>query len=137
MCIKRESNPIQNTPLSIMISIDRQAQPVTEKEEGIITVYVTDRENNTHELDAPTDMSLNLMEVIKSYELPIAGICGGMALCASCHCYVESDHSLPAKNESEELMLDETINVEENSRLSCQIRIAEDIDGLKVRLAPE
>ncbi|MFK7973141.1 MAG: 2Fe-2S iron-sulfur cluster-binding protein [Bacteroidia bacterium] len=105
-------------------------------DDGIITIHVTDREDVTHELEAPTDMSLSLMEVIKSYELPVEGICGGMALCASCHCYVESDHDLPAMNESEEAMLDETVNVEDNSRLSCQIRIADAVDGLKVRLAP-
>lgn len=120
-----------------MISTAQQTPPAATQEEGIITVYVTDREDTTHELEAPTDMNMSLMEVIKAYELPVAAVCGGMALCASCHCYVESDHDLPEMNESEEAMLDETVNVEDNSRLSCQVRVDDSLNGLKVRLAPE
>jgi len=101
-----------------------------------IIITVTDREGEQHSLEAPTDMNLNLMEVLKSYELPVEGTCGGMALCASCHCYVESEHDLPDQSEDEEDMLDQAFFVEDNSRLSCQIRISEAIDGLKVKLAP-
>jgi len=60
-----------------------------------IKITVIDREDMKHELDVPTDMNLNLMEVCKSYELPVQGTCGGMALCSTCHCYVLSDHELP------------------------------------------
>lgn len=81
-------------------------------------------------------MNLNLMEVFKSYELPVEGTCGGMALCASCHCYVESDHETGSSSEEEEDMLDQAFFVEDNSRLSCQIRIKEELDGIKVKLAP-
>jgi len=101
-----------------------------------IKITVTDREGEVHELEAPTDMSLNLMEVLKSYELPVEGTCGGMALCASCHCYVETDHPMPEPSDDEEDMLDQAFFVEDNSRLSCQIRIKEEINGLKVKLAP-
>ena len=102
----------------------------------MITISVEDREGEIHELDAPTDMAMNVMEVCRSYELPVEGTCGGMALCASCHCYVESDHELPEPSEDEEDMLDQAFFVEDNSRLGCQIRITEEIDGLKVKLAP-
>ena len=57
-----------------------------------IKITVIDREGITHQLDAPTDMAMNLMEVCKAYELPVEGTCGGMAMCASCQCYVLSDH---------------------------------------------
>jgi len=57
-----------------------------------IRIYVTDREGTRQELIAPTDMQMNLMEVCKAYELPVEGTCGGMALCASCQCYIESSH---------------------------------------------
>jgi 2Fe-2S ferredoxin len=40
-----------------------------------------------HELQAPTDMAMNIMELCKAYELPVEGTCGGMAMCASCQCY--------------------------------------------------
>jgi 2Fe-2S ferredoxin len=60
-----------------------------------------------------------------------------MAMCASCQCYIESDTDLPEKEGDEEAMLAEAFFVKENSRLGCQIPITEDIEGLKVRLAPE
>ena len=102
----------------------------------IISVTVIDREGVKHDLEAPTDMNMNMMEVCKAYELPVEGTCGGMALCASCHCYVLSDHELPEPSEDEDDMLDQAFFVEENSRLGCQIKIKEDIDGLVVKLAP-
>ncbi len=105
-------------------------------EDTNIKLTVTDRDGQEHKLEAPTDMNLNLMEVLKSYELPVEGTCGGMALCASCHCYVESEHELPEQSEDEEDMLDQAFFVEDNSRLSCQIKINEKIDGIKVKLAP-
>ena len=105
-------------------------------EEGLIKIQVTDREGTLHELDAPTDMNMNLMEVCRSYELPVEGTCGGMALCASCHVYVESDHELSEPSDDEEDMLDQAFFVEDNSRLGCQIRICDALEGLKVSLAP-
>jgi 2Fe-2S ferredoxin len=102
-----------------------------------ITLYVTDREGNSHELLAPTDMQLNLMEVFKSYEFPVEGTCGGMALCASCQVYTESDHQLQERSEEEEAMLSEAFHVKENSRLGCQIYLTPELDGLQITLAPE
>jgi len=104
--------------------------------EDIIKITVIDREDISHELEAPTDMAMNLMEVCKSYELPVEGICGGMALCASCHCYVMSDHELREPSDDEENMLDQAFFVEDNSRLGCQIRMKEELEGLVVKLAP-
>ena len=74
-------------------------------EENIIKIKCTDREGQVHELEAPTDMNFNLMEIFKAHELPVEGTCGGMALCASCHCYVHSNHELPPQSEDEEDML--------------------------------
>lgn len=102
----------------------------------MIKITVEDREGEIHELEAPTDMAMNLMEVCKAYELPVEGTCGGMALCASCHCYINSDHQLQEPSEDEEDMLDQAFFVEENSRLGCQIKMTDAIDGLKVKLAP-
>jgi ferredoxin len=105
-----------------------------------ITVKITDREGITHLVQAPTDMNMNIMEVVRMYELApegTIGICGGMAMCASCQCYVLNDVALPEKNSDEEAMLWEAYNVKENSRLGCQINITENIDGLEIELAPE
>lgn len=106
-------------------------------EEGNVIITVVDRVGEAHELEAPTDMNMNLMEICKSYELPVKGTCGGMALCSTCHCYVLSDTELPAMGEDEEDMLDQAFFVESNSRLGCQLRITEALDGLRVQLAPE
>ena len=104
--------------------------------DNTIRVSVTDREGQVHELDAPTDMGMNMMELCKSAELPVEGTCGGMAMCASCHMYVESDHDLLEKSDDEEDMLDEAFFVEDNSRLGCQLHLTNELDGLKVKLAP-
>lgn len=102
-----------------------------------ITIKIKDREGVVHELQAPTDMAMNIMELCKAYELPVEGTCGGMAMCASCQCYILSDHELPEKLDAEEDMLDQAFYVEDNSRLGCQLPITEDLDGLEIELAPE
>jgi len=102
-----------------------------------ITVTIIDREGVSHELKAPTDMNMNIMEVCRAYELPVKGECGGMAMCATCQCYLESDTELPEQSDDELDMLDQAFFVEDNSRLGCQIKISESIDGIVLRLAPE
>lgn len=104
-----------------------------------VKITIIDREGASHEVDAPTDMAMNLMEVIRSYELApegTIGICGGMAMCASCQCYIQSNTELNEKGDDEEAMLAEAFFVEDNSRLSCQIPITENLEGLVVELAP-
>ncbi|MFD1614478.1 ferredoxin [Gelatiniphilus marinus] len=105
-----------------------------------VNIKITDRDGVTHEIVAPTDMAMNLMEVVRSYELApegTIGVCGGMAMCASCQCYVVSKHELPVMTDDEEAMLSEAFDVKENSRLGCQIQITPDMEGLEVELAPE
>ncbi len=105
-----------------------------------INISITDREGNAHEVTAPTDMSLNLMEVVRLHELVpegTIGICGGMAMCASCQCYIISDTALPDMEYEEEAMLAEAFYVKDNSRLGCQIPITPDLEGLKIEMAPE
>tara|TARA_B100000809_G_C14629266_1_gene347897 strand:- start:21 stop:353 length:333 start_codon:yes stop_codon:yes gene_type:complete len=106
-------------------------------EDNMVKVYIIDREGIKHELEAPTDMSMNIMEVCRSYELPVEGRCGGMAMCATCQCYLESDTDLDEQSDGELDMLDEAFFVEDNSRLGCQIPITDAIDGVVLRLAPE
>lgn len=105
-----------------------------------INIKIIDRQGVEHDVIAPTDMNMNLMEIVRSYELTpegTIGVCGGMAMCASCQCYVESDHALPEISDDEDAMLAEAFNVEDNSRLGCQIHMQPELEGLKVRLAPE
>ena len=62
--------------------------------------------------------------------------CGGACACATCHCYVDEawQAKTGTKSAMEESMLDFAENVEPNSRLSCQIKVTEELDGLIVRL---
>jgi 2Fe-2S ferredoxin len=85
-------------------------------------------------------MNMNVMELIRSYELAeegTVGICGGMAMCASCQCYVLNDVLKTERNDDEEAMLADAYHVKDNSRLGCQIHISEDLEGLEIEIAPE
>ena len=62
--------------------------------------------------------------------------CGGGMVCATCHVYVKEDwfNKLPKKQEGEDDMLDQAFEPKKNSRLSCQIEVSDDLDGLIVNL---
>ena len=102
-----------------------------------IKIHIIDRNKKKHSIVVPTDMNMNLMEVCKSYEFPVQGICGGMAMCASCQIYVHSEKMIYDKSDEEDAMLSEAFFVKENSRLGCQIQITDKLDGLVFELAPE
>ena len=102
-----------------------------------ININIIDRERNKHSIVVPTDMNINLMEACKSYEFPIEGICGGMAMCASCPVYVNSDSLLDDVSEDENAMLSEAFNIKSSSRLGCKIQITKELDGMTFEIAPE
>ena len=102
-----------------------------------ITIHIIDRDQNRHSIVVPTDMNMNLMEACKSYEFPVEGICGGMAMCASCQVYVGSKNLLENISEEEKAMLSEAFHIKPNSRLGCQIPMTADLDGLEFEIAPE
>ena len=105
-----------------------------------INITIIDRLGVKHNVLAPIDMSMNIMELIKSYELAddaSIGVCGGMAMCASCQCYIESSHVLDDRSDEEEAMLSEAFYVKNSSRLSCQIPITIGLKNLIIRIAPE
>lgn len=80
---------------------------------------------------------LSVMEGAVRNNVPgIDADCGGACACATCHVYVDPDWAEKTGKASamEESMLDFAENVEPNSRLSCQIRVADELDGLIVRL---
>ena len=74
-----------------------------------IKVTLIDRNGNKHILKAPTDMNMNLMELCKSYDFPVQGICGGMAMCASCQIYIHSKIPIANPSEDELAMLSEAL----------------------------
>ncbi|MDQ3142802.1 MAG: 2Fe-2S iron-sulfur cluster-binding protein [Bacteroidota bacterium] len=103
----------------------------------MITIHITDRDGCSHELEVPEDVGVNLMELCKASDLHVEGTCGGIALCGSCHIYVHSNHELSEKSEAELFMLDQLHSSQDNSRLSCQMPLKQNLDGLHISLAPE
>ncbi|TDD94562.1 2Fe-2S iron-sulfur cluster-binding protein [Flavobacterium cellulosilyticum] len=104
-----------------------------------ITIYITDRKGQPHKVKVPTDMALNLMQVVQAYEiepLGTVGICGGKLMCSSCHCYVLKDVNTPEKRDMEEATLSRLMHLKSNSRLSCQIPITVAMEGIEIALAP-
>jgi 2Fe-2S ferredoxin len=100
-----------------------------------IHFYVELEAGNRMQLEAPTDMGLTVMEVIKAHELDIQALCGGMALCATCHVQVkEGQDTLPPIGDAEADMLDTLPHVSQDSRLSCQLRVSESLAGAVFRI---
>ena len=95
-------------------------------------------ENWENEPNKPDFLS-SPMEIIRDAGMDIEAACGGCCACATCHIYVDEKiyDSLPSRNEDEESMLDQAFDVRNTSRLSCQINLSEDLDGIQVELAPE
>lgn len=89
-------------------------------------------------VDAP--VGLSVMEIAQKHNIrEIEGACGGSLACATCHVYVDPgwwDKCLPEgkRSDAEEDMLDLAFDLRKSSRLSCQIVMREDLDGLIVAL---
>jgi ferredoxin, 2Fe-2S len=100
------------------------------------TMNIIDKDGNQHSLDGRSGFTL--MEI--AVQNDITGIdadCRGSCACATCHVYVDSKwlDRVGLPNELETEMLEIAHDVRENSRLSCQIRITDALDGLEVRVA--
>ena len=96
-------------------------------------ILFTDHGGETREVEAKSGMSI--MEAAVQNMVPgIDADCGGACACATCHVYVDTEWlpKLKAKDDMEDSMLDFAENVEDNSRLCCQIIISDDLDGIKV-----
>jgi 2Fe-2S ferredoxin len=79
----------------------------------------------------------SVMQTARDNLVPgIIGDCGGNCSCATCHGYVDPAwlDKLEPRDENEELMLDGAMDTENNSRLTCQIKLKPELDGLVVRL---
>lgn len=106
---------------------------MSEKE---LSICVIDQTGEKHVI--PALEGWRVMEIIRDNGLPIKAECGGCCACATCHVYVDPawQDKLIETSEDELDMLDEAFEVEDNSRLSCQILMRADLDGLVVTLAP-
>ena len=92
-------------------------------------------DDKTHTVDV--QKGLTVMEGAVQNDVPgIDADCGGGMACATCHVYVNEDwiDKLPAKEDGEEDMLDMAFEPKKNSRLSCQITVSDELDGLVVSI---
>ncbi|KHJ37940.1 rhodocoxin [Pedobacter glucosidilyticus] len=104
----------------------------------MIKLTVVDRDDTEQEIEIPTDINLNLMEVLKASEYNILATCGGMALCATCHVQVLEGLAQLADAQDAELdMLDTLPDAGADSRLACQLKVNEQLNGIKVKIRGE
>ena len=99
-------------------------------------VWLTKRDGETEAVDARSGRSL-MLNIRKPGQ--IQAICGGEASCGTCHVYVAEDwlERLPPINADEEIILGFSDWRQANSRLSCQVKVTDELDGLAVTVAPE
>jgi ferredoxin len=101
----------------------------------MIKLTVIDRDDSQQEIEIPKGINLNLMEVLKASEYNILATCGGMALCATCHVQVlEGLDQLPEPEDAELDMLDTLPDAGSDSRLACQLKVNEKLEGIKVKI---
>ncbi|QMU28022.1 2Fe-2S iron-sulfur cluster-binding protein [Adhaeribacter radiodurans] len=104
----------------------------------MINITIEDRNGTRQDIVIPEGINLSLMEVLKASEYNILATCGGMGICATCHVQVlEAPGSLPPVNDTELDMLDTLPEAGPDSRLSCQIRVNENIAGAVFRIKGE
>jgi 2Fe-2S ferredoxin len=99
-------------------------------------IFVVDFDGTEHELEALEGW--RIMEIIRDWGVGIKAECGGACACSTCHVYVDPEWvgRLHAPTTEEDDQLDLALGVEPNSRLSCQILMSPELDGLRVILAP-
>ncbi len=100
-------------------------------------IIAKDREGKEVEIEGRDGWTV--MEILRDAGLPIAAECGGACACATCQVYVEDGwyEKIAPPSEAEVDMLDMALAVQPNSRLSCQLTCSDELDGIKVTLAPE
>jgi len=104
----------------------------------MIHITIEDRSGRREAVEVPEDISLSLMEVLKAAEHNILATCGGMALCATCHVQVlEGPEKYYHPTSAELDLLDTLPDAAFDSRLACQLRINEDMDGMVFRIRGE
>jgi len=105
----------------------------------VIAIHVTDRDGNRATVSG--NVGLSMMEVLRdSGDFGVAAICGGLCSCATCHVYVD-DTWLPKlknrHNDEQEILVALSSFKPKNSRLSCQIPVTAELDGIALAVAPE
>ena len=104
----------------------------------MVKVVVVNREGEENVVEGTA--GLTLMEVIRDNGFDeLLALCGGCCSCATCHVFVDPAFAdaLPPMSEDENDLLDSSDHRNESSRLSCQLPLTDELDGLRVTIAPE
>ena len=104
----------------------------------MVRLVVTNRAGKQLKVEASS--AISLMENIRELDSSVDAICGGLCACATCHVHIDPAwaNRLPQRQEEETLLISDSANyIAEQSRLSCQIQLTEDLDGLEFAIAPE
>ena len=117
--------------------ISQQLEPAPDAGYGYLAIEVRLESGHVHKIDAAAGFSA--MELIRAAGVPILAECGGAGVCATCHCRVPETWvaRLPQPTDEEMEKLDAIPSANDNSRLSCQIRMTDDLDGLVLELQPD
>ena len=101
-------------------------------------IHVIDSEGEEHTVEG--QVGLSLMESLRDLDNGVLALCGGMCSCATCHCYIEELWSTKlgeCSDDEQELLEDLDSFKEEQSRLSCQVEFSDEMDGIRVEIAPD
>lgn len=100
-------------------------------------IKVTDLQGKVHKLEGLE--GYRVMEVIRDNGIHIKAECNGCASCATCHVYVNEKwlDKLVAATDEETRLLSDSYHLKNNSRLSCQILLTKEIDGIEITLSKD
>jgi 2Fe-2S ferredoxin len=104
----------------------------------MVKLVVTDKDGREVEVDARAGLSI--MESIRGLPRSVDAICGGLCSCATCHVFIGAEWAarVPPRRYEERVMLAGSPLFDvARSRLSCQIKVTEQLDGLRLTVAPE
>jgi len=101
----------------------------------MVTITYIEFDGTEHVVDVPAGMSV--MEGAVNNDIPgIEAECGGMCSCATCHVYVDPvwAEATGSPGDIEQGMLDSALDLQDTSRLACQIALSDELDGLIIRM---
>jgi len=105
----------------------------------MVQIAVTDTEGNTRNIDA--EVGMTLMENIRDNDFDdLQALCGGCCSCCTCHVFVAEEwmDKIPARESDEQDLVEDSDHYDAaTSRLSCQIEVTDDMDGMAVTIADE
>jgi len=102
------------------------------------TMYVTDREGGEHVIEI--EIGGNVMEPLREIDNGVEALCGGMCSCATCHIFVDGEWAAKTgevRDDELELLEDTECFRAGSSRLSCQLKMSPELDGMRLTIAPE